>query len=211
MSKAQLIATSGICSAVATVCLLCIGSGIMNFVVLIFAVIACVMVAVPLLIGGNNLVYSLCVYVVSSVLSLLIGLGNALYLLPVILFCMPMAIVKVRAESIKLVATVVGEETLSDPFDQGDDKTVQKVKVDTSRAMPVWLQWLLYYLLLEVSLVATAFVIKVLTPALFNVIASNGYVWLVIVALHLFVIPFNFLLGVMFTQACKVIIRVVKN
>ena len=97
-NKARLIATSGICGAVASICLLL--TSVFPYGTLMLAVVAAIAVVIPLLIDVRNLVYSLLVYLVTVVVGALSGtfIGNVVFVAPVITFCIPLAIVKVYGE-----------------------------------------------------------------------------------------------------------------
>lgn len=210
MSKAHLIALSGICSAFATLCLVGVGSGVMNFAVLVCAVGCSLAVVIPMLVDGQNIGYSLLTYLVSSALGVFFGLENLLFVIPVVAFCMPMAIVKVRAESIKVTATLGDEQTLEDPFGQGNDRKVQQFNVSTSRGLPKVVQWLLYYVLLELSLCLTGLCVWLFTPSVWQTLVANKYLWLVVVALQIFVVIYDLLLRGCIIATEKIINKVIK-
>ena len=200
MSKARLIATSGICGAIAVVCILLVS--VVPYVVLILAVAASIAVVIPLLIDGRNLVYSLLVYGVSIAVSAISGvfIGNITYVAPVALFCIPFAIVKVYGESFKVTAKVERAETLEDPFGQGDDRNVVAVELKGKKALPTFVKWILYYVLLEVGIGLTLLFTYLLVPSLFQTMYSNTLVFWLLLAAAQFVVPLYDLL----MRGCRV-------
>lgn len=209
--KAKLIATSGICGAVATVCLLLVGVPGVNYFALVLAVISSVAVSMPLLLSPDKgLQYSLLTCFVSGVLGVTFGIANIVFVAPTVLFCMPFAITKVYCESVKLTASIEGEKTLDDPFGQGDDKKVVALNINTKPRVSKVVKWIIYYVLLEISLVATFFATKLLTPAVHEIIITNGYVWWLAGACQVFVILYDLLLRGVFVATIKTINKVNK-
>ena len=194
-NKARLIAISGICSAVAVVAILLVS--VVPYVVLIMGVLASIAVAVPLLLDGRNLGYSLLVYAASMAVSAVGGvfIGNITYVAPVALFCIPFTIVKVYGESYKVTSTVERTETLEDPFDQGEDTVVVDVEVRSKRRIPTVVKWIVYFLLLEVAIGLTVLFTYLLTPAVFERMYANTLAfWLIIGAAQVFVPLYDALL-----------------
>ena len=211
MNKARLIATSGICGAIATVSLLV--TSVFPYAVLIFAVMASVAVAVPMLIDGRNLVYSLLVYAVCVVVGALSGvfLGNIVYVAPVITFCIPLAIVKVYGETVKVTAKLDGAETLDDPFDEGADSKILAVQVDGKPRLPKVVKWILYYALLEVGIGLTLLVTYYVTPSVFEALYSTGWLfWFGIGVAQLVVPLYDLLLRGCLIGTTKLIRKVIK-
>lgn len=211
MNKAKLIATSGVCSAVAVICLLL--AGIFPYGVLIYAVIASIAVTMPLLIDGRNLKYSLLVYAVSIVVGALSGtlIGNITYVAPIVTFCLPFAIVKVYGETVKVTAHVDHTETLEDPFGQGDDRQVVAVQLNGEKRLPTIVKWILYYVLLELGIGLTVLVTYYLTPEIFERLYSTEWLfWLVIAAAQLIVPLYDLLLHGCLLATVKTMKRVIK-
>ncbi|MCH5157192.1 MAG: hypothetical protein J1G02_04880 [Clostridiales bacterium] len=211
MNKAKLIAVSGICSAVTVVCLLL--ASVFPYGVLIYAVIASVAVAMPMLIDGRNLTYSLLVYAASIVVGALSGtlIGNILYVAPIVLFCLPFAIVKVYGETLKLTAKVDRTETLYDPFEQGDDTQVVSVQLNGRKRLPTFVKWTIYYILLELGIFLTLIATNYLTPAVLDRLKSSNWLFWVIIAVAQLVVPlYDILLRGCLIGAVKVMKRVIK-
>ena len=211
MNKAKLIAVSGICSAVTVVCLLL--ASVFPYGVLVYAVLASVAVVMPLLIDGRNLKYSLLVYAVSIVVGALSGtlIGNILYVAPVVLFCLPFAIVKVYGETLKVTAKVDHTETIEDPFGQGEDKKVVAVQLSGEKRLSTFVKWLIYYILLEVGLFLTLLATNYLTPDILDAVKSSAWLFWVIVAVAQLVVPlYDILLRGCFIATVKTMKRVIK-
>ena len=210
MNKTRLIATSGICGAIAAVSLLV--ASVFPYAVLIFAVLASVAVVVPLLIDGRNLVYSLLVYAVTVVAGALSGVffQNIVYVAPVITFCIPLAIVKVYGETVKVTAKLDSTETLDDPFEEGEKKIVV-AHLDGKERLPRIVKWILYYVLLEVGIGLTLLATYLLTPSMFNALYSTTWLfWLMIGAAQLAVPLYDLLLHGCLIGATKLIRKVIK-
>ena len=211
MSKAKLIAVSGVCGAVATICLLI--ASIFPYGVLVFAVVASIAVVMPLLIDGRNLTYSLLIYAVSIVVGALSGVfvGNILYVAPIVIFCLPFTIVKVYGETLKVTAKLEHTETLPDPFGQGDDKQVVAVQLDGKKMLSPIVKWILYYILLEVGIGLTLLATYDLTRGVFErLYATKWLFWLLIVAAQLAVPMYNLLLNGCLIGTTKAMKRVIK-
>lgn len=211
MSKAKLIATSGICGAVAVICLLL--ASVFPYAVLVYAVIASLAVVMPMLIDGRNLTYSLLVYAVSIVVGALSGtlIGNIMYVAPIVIFCLPFAIVKVYGETMMVTAKVERTETLEDPFGQGDDRKVMAVQLNGQKRLPTVVKWVLYYILLELGIGLTLLVTYYLTPDVFQRIYSTQWMfWLCIATAQLIVPLYDVLLRGCLIGAVKAMKRVIK-
>ena len=211
MNKAKLIAISGVCAAVAVVCLLL--ASVFPYGVLIYAVIASVAVVMPLLLDGRNLTYSLLVYAVSIVVGALSGtlVGNIIYVAPIVLFCLPFAIVKVYGETFKVTAKVEHTETLEDPFGQGDDRKVMSVQFNGQKRLPTIVKWIIYYILLELGIGLTLLVTYYLTPAVFERVYSTDWIfWLLIATAQLIVPLYDLLLRGCLIGAVKSLKKIIK-
>lgn len=211
-NKARLIATSGICGAIAVGCILLVS--VIPYVALILGVVASIAVVAPMLIDGRNLRYSLLVYAVSVVVSGFSGvfLGNILYVAPVVLFCVPFAIVKVSAETFKFTRKVERAETIQDPFGLGEDRKVVTIELRGKRRLPTFVKWILYYVLLEVCIVLTLLFTYLLTPAVFDAMYYNNALvfWLLVATCQLIVPLYDLLLRGCLIGASRVISRIVK-
>ena len=210
MNKSKLIAVSGICSAVTVVCLLL--ASIFPYAVLVYAVIASVAVVMPLLIDGS-LTYSLLVYAVSIVVGALSGtlIGNVLYVAPVVIFCLPFAIVKVYGESLKVTAKVEHTETLEDPFGQGDDRQVVAVQFNGQKRLSAIVKWLIYYILLELGISLTLLATYYLTPTVFERLYSTEWIFWLLIATAQLIVPFyDILLRGCLIGAVKTIKKIIK-
>lgn len=204
-NKAKTVAVSAVCAAVATVCLVLAGLPVFKWVVLIFAAIASVAVAVPIIIDCRNLPFSVIAYLVSGALGVFFGLANVVYVAPIVAFCMPMSIVKAYGESMKVTASVQESQVLEDPFGQGDDRKVVAVKLDGKRCLPVWLKWLLYYVLLEAGVALTLLAAYLFTRPVFDMIFANNLVWVLVGAMQVVVFPFDLLLRGCFVGIVKIL------
>lgn len=210
MNKAKLIATSGICAAIAVVCLILAGVPVMKWVILILAVFASVAVSVPIMLEPKRgLIYSLLTYVVASIIGVFTGLANIIYVAPVVAFCMPFAIVKVYGETFKITTEFNRGQQLEDPFG-GEDKTVVQVKVDGKPRLHAVTRWVIYYALLEVAVALSGLAAWLLTPDMFaTLVSNNAYIWL-IVAAQFVVPPFNLLMRGCLVATTKILRKVVK-
>ena len=210
MNKAKFVAVSGVSAAIAVVCLLL--TSVFPYAVLIFAVIASIAVVTPLLVGGG-LTYSLLVYGASLVVGTLSGvlIDNVLYVAPVVMFCLPFAVVKVYGDSIKVTAKVEHTETLQDPFDMGEDTKVMQVQFKGTRRLNRVLKWVIYYILLEVAIVVTLFATKYLMQPIFDRLYSSQLVfWLCIGLAQLIVPAYDLLLRGCLIGAVKILKNVIK-
>lgn len=195
MNKAKIISVCGICSAVAVICLVLSALPFARWLILLLAVVASLAVVVPLLAFGS-IKYTLLCYAASTILGVFFSIQFNLYMVvPIVSFCMPFAIVKVYAESVKVTANF-NSSTLKDPFDQGDDRQVVEVQMDKKPAMPVWLKWVLYYVLLEVGIVLTVLCLSLFVQFgdVWQKLLQNNLLWMLIGVLQLVVIPLDLLL-----------------
>ena len=210
MSKTRLIATSGICGAVATICNVLVFFA--PFLVLILAVVASVAVVIPLLIDGRNLMYSLLVYLVSSVVGFFVGMGNVVYVAPVVLFCLPFAIVKAYGESVKPSAKPMSAPKITDPFDGSDDS--DEAIADTAPLkcrLSTVVRWILYYILLEAGVGLTLLFTWLLTPDMFKQLVSTPWLFGVMLGVTQLIVPmYNLLLGGCFAGTVKLLRKIVK-
>lgn len=210
MNKAKLIATSGVCAAIAVVCLLL--ASVFPYAVLVYAVIASVAVTMPLIMNGN-LTYSLLVYAASIVVGALSGtlIGNIVYVAPIVIFCLPFAIVKVYGDSYKVTAKVEHTETLEDPFGQGDDKKVVALQLNGEKRLPTVVKWIIYYILLELGIGLTLLATYYLTPAVLERVYSSEWVFWAIIAVAQLIVPlYDVLLSGCLIAAVKAMRRVIK-
>lgn len=210
MNKAKLIATSGICGAVAVICLLL--AGVFPYGVLVYAVVASIAVVMPLLIGGR-LTYSLLVYLASLVVGALSGtlIGNVIYVAPIVIFCLPFAVVKVYGESYEVTAQVEHTETLQDPFEQGDDTKLVAVQINGRKRLYPPVKWLIYYILLELGIGLTLVATYYLTPSVFDRVYSTSWIfWLMIAIAQLIVPLYDLLLNGCLAAAQKALKRIIK-
>ena len=211
MSKARLIAISGICGAVAVGAIVLVS--VAPYLVLTLAVVASVAVSLPLIIDGKNLVYSLLVYAVSVVVSALAGvfIGYITYVAPVALFCIPFVIVKAYGESYKVIGTVEQTVTLEDPFGQGESQTVVQTKPKVKKRIPMVVKYVLYYALLEVGVGLTVLFTYLLTPSVFETMYSNRLTfWLLVGATQLIVPLYDILITGCFMATRAILKKVVK-
>ena len=194
MSKAKIISVCGMCSAVATLCLVVSALPFARWLILLLAMVASLAIVVPMLAFGSRK-YTLLCYAASSILGIFFSIQFNLYMVvPIVTFCMPFAIVKVCAESFKVTAKFT-PSTVEDPFGQGEDKTVVEVQMEKQKFMPVWLKWVLYYVLLEVGLVLTALCLSLFVQFgdVWQTLTANGLVWVIVGIMQLAVIPLDLL------------------
>ena len=199
--SAKTIAICGVCGAMSCVALVL--TGVLPYLALIFGVFASVATVVPLLVDDKNLGYCLLTYLATLAVAAVSGvfIGNIVAVAPVALFCVPFAIVKVWAESVRVTAV----ETLQDPFDDGDTK-VMHVELKGQPRMPAFAKWLIYYALLEVGLALTFLVTWALTPAVFERLYSQPLVfWLIVAAAQVAVPLYDLLLRGSLIAAAKIV------
>lgn len=178
---------------------------------LLCAAIASVAVAIPILLDYRNWIYSVLILIVSGALGVFIGLGNVIYVAPIVAFCMPFAIVKSYGESIRVTAQVEETTTLEDPFNQGDDKRVVAVKLDGRKCLPTWLKWVLYYALLEIAIGLTLLCSYLFMPTFFDALIANKWFYAVLAAAQLIVIPYDLLMRGCFIGTVKIIHKAIRN
>ena len=195
MNKAKIIAICGMCGAVATSCLLLVGLiPAMRWAMLFLGVVASIAVVIPLMIDARNIVYTLLVYVVVSVLGMFFGIANVTYVAPIVVFSIPFAIVKVCGETVKVTAKLQSEEVLEDPFGQGDDKKVVSVQVNGKPRLPNVVKWILYFALLEAGIGLTLLFSYLFTPDMFQTVVSAKWFWWAVAAIQLIVYPYDVLM-----------------
>lgn len=211
VNKAKLIAISGMCSAVATSCLLLVGLvPAMRWAMLFLGVIASIAVVIPLMINPKNLVYSLLVYLAASVLGIFLGIANVLYVAPIVVFCMPFAIVKVCGETVKVTLQSTAEQTLEDPFGQGDDKKVVSFEVQGKPRLPKVVKWILYFVLLEAGIGLSLLLTYLFTPAVFETVVTAKWFWWAIGVIQLIVYPYDVLMHACLVGTTKLLRKVIK-
>ena len=210
-SSARIIAISGICAAISCVAMLL--TSLVPYVTLIFGVAAAVATVAPLLIDGNNLVYSLLVYAASLAIGAISGvfIGNIVAVAPVVTFGVPFAIVKVWSESFRITAQAQHTETLEAPFEGEADAEVVRIELKGKRRVHPVVKWVLYYVLMEVGIALTLTVTWALTPAVLERFSSVKWLfWLTLGAAQLAVPMYDLLLRGCLIAAQKVIRKVVK-
>lgn len=204
-NRARIMAICGICGAISTICLLCLGIPGANWIGLVLAVLASVAVAIPTMASGK-VGYSLITYFVSGVIGVWTNLSRAMYLAPVVGFCMPMAIIKITAETLKISAKTE-HKTIDDPFGNGDDKKVIAVAFDARQRMNNVVKWILYYVVLEIGIVATLFATYLLMPTTFQAIYQHKLFLVLLAVLQLLPIPYDMLLRGAFALTAKTLRR----
>ncbi|MBR2985400.1 MAG: hypothetical protein IKC58_02235, partial [Clostridia bacterium] len=146
------------------------------------------------------------VYFVSAVFGVWANVANIIFVAPVVAFCMPMAIIKVFAETPKL-SLKVQDSTIEDPFGNGDDKQVKSLEIEALPRMKGFVKWILYYVVLEVGIALTLFATYLLTPAMFEQIWGHKLLVWLLVALQLLPIPYDMLLKSAFALTSKTLKR----
>ena len=208
MNKARLVATSGICAAVASSCLLI--TSVFPYVALILSVVCAIAVVMPMLIEPRNLTFSLLVYAVCLVVGGLSGslIRNIVYVAPIVTFCLPLAIVKVYGES-KVSVGGAQTQVIEDPFDENGANVV--VEPVTKMRLPRLVKWILYYLLLEVGVGLTVLATYLVARPVFNSLYAEPWLfWLVVGAAQLAVPLYDLLLHGCLIGTNKVLKRVIK-
>ena len=208
-NKAKIVAISGVCGAISVMCLLALAIPGARWVMLILAVIASVAVAIPTMVSGRP-IFSVIVYIVSSVFGVWANLANIIFVAPVVTFCMPMALIKVAGETLK-ISTKVQQKTIDSPFDNGDNKQMMAVEIETTPRMKKIVKWLLYYVVLEVGIALTLLATYLLTPVTFELIWSHKLLVWLIVALQLLPIPYDMLLRGAFALTAKTLRRYISQ
>ena len=201
MSKAKIIATSGICAAVCVGCLA--AAGFVKWVALIAAALATVACALPTLIDARNWLYSVMILIVSGALGMFIGLANVIYVAPIVAFCMPFGIVKAYGESLKVTASLGETSVLEDPFG-GEDKQTVAVNVESRLSLPKIVKWVLYFVLLEVGLGLTVLSAYLFTPDFFKSLVDTKLLYWILGAAQLVVVPYDLLIRGCFVATVKV-------
>ena len=204
-NKAKIVAISGLCGGVSVVCLLLLGLPGVRWIALILAVVASVAVAIPTMVSGRP-IFSVIVYLVSAVFGVWANLANIIFVAPVVAFCMPMAMVKVASETLKL-STKVQQKTIDSPFDNGDDKQVVAVEIEATPRMKPVVKWILYYVVLEVGIALTLFATYLFTPVMFEQIWGHKLLVWLLVALQLLPISYDMLLKSAFVLTSKTLKR----
>lgn len=210
MSKARLIAISGICSAAAVLCMLL--ASFTLWATLFLAVLASLAVTIPLVIHPKGLTYSLLIYAAASVLGgfAALTLGNIVYVAPIIAFCMPFTIVKVYGETVRVSAKMQPKEKLDDPFIEGKFESVVEVKIDKKKRLHPVVKWVLYYVLLEVAIGLTLLAAYLFVPGLFTQMVTHTYFYLLLAAAQLVVIPYDLLTRGCLIATTKILQKVIK-
>ncbi len=204
-NKAKIVAISGLCGGVSVICLLLLGLPGVRWVALILAVVASVAVAIPTIASGRP-IFSIIVYMVSAIFGVWANLANIVFVAPVVTFCMPMAIVKVAGETLK-ISTKVQQTTIDSPFDNGDDKQVMAVEIEAIPRMKPIVKWILYYVVLEAGIALTLLATYLLTPVTFELIWTHKLLVWLLVALQLLPIPYDMLLRGAFALTAKTLKR----
>ena len=207
MTKAKLIAISGLCCAVVVGCMLLACLPVMRYLMLFLGVVAAVATVIPLMLGSKNLAYSLLIYAAGSILGVFLGFANIMYVAPIVTFCIPFAIVKVHGETAKLSATV-SKSVLDDPFD--DSQKVVKIQMKSKTNLSVGVRWTLYYVLLEVGLALTVLSAYLFMRPVFDAMVQNVWFYVALVVMQFAVFPYNFLLHGCLVGTAKVLSKVIK-
>lgn len=210
MNKAKVLAISAMCAAVALGCIMLSTLPVMRWMMLILGVIASIAVIIPIMLDAKNLVYTLLTYITCGALGVFFGLGNIVFVAPIVVFSMPFAIVKVYGESVKVTDVTKQEQTLEDPFGNGDDKKVVSVNVNAKRRLPVVVKWILYYLLLEAAIGLTLLAAYLFTADVFQAIVSSKWFWWVVVGIQVIVYPYDILMRGCLIATTKILRKVVK-
>lgn len=204
-NKAKIVAISGVCGGISVMCLLALAIPGARWVALVFAVLASVAVAIPTMVSGRP-IFSVIVYIVSSIFGVWANVANIIFVAPVVAFCMPMALVKVAGETLK-ISTKMQQTTIDSPFDNGDDKQVMAVAIEATPRMKPVVKWILYYLVLEIGIALTLLSTYLFTPATFELIWTHKLLVWLIVALQLLPIPYDMLLRGAFALTSKTLRR----
>lgn len=210
MNKTKLLAISGLCAAVVAGCLLLVALvPFMRYLMLFFGVIAAIATVIPLMFDSKNLVYSLMIYFAGSILGVFAGVSNLMWIVPIVAFCIPFAIVMVYGERVKIKATVSKENVFDDPFD--DEVKVVKLQVKPKTNLSKTIRWILYYVLLEMALGLTALCAFLFTRSTFELLVANAWFWVILCVVQLVVLPYDRLLRGCLNVTAKIISHVIKQ
>ncbi len=179
-----------------------------KWIAIILATVASVAISVPTIAGAHPL-YSTLTYLVSAVVGVVVSASNILYVGAIVSFFMPMSLVKVWAESLK-ITTRFQQKTIDDPFEGGNDKQVTALEVDARRRMKPLAKWILYYAVLEIGLALTLFGTYLLMRPTFEFLWENNAIWWIVGVMQLLPIPYDFLLTGCFVGVAKTIHRHIK-
>lgn len=160
------------------------------------------------MLDAKNLVYSLLIYLASGILGMLTGLANAIYVAPIVSFCIPFAIVKVYGEKIKLTASVKTEDVCDDPFDDG--AKVFKLQVKPKMFLGKVIRWILYYVLLEIGLALTVLCAYLFARPVFDAMVQNTWFYVVLAVMQFAPLPYDLLMSGCLKAAFKVLNRAIK-
>lgn len=208
MSKAKLIAISGLCSAVVVGCLLLATLPVMRWMMLFLGVVASMATVIPLMLNSKYLVYSLLIYLAGSLLGVFLGLANIMYVAPIVTFCIPFAVVKVYGEKVKLSASINTREVMDDPFD--DESKVVKIQMKSKTNLSVVARWLLYYALLEVGLTLTVLSAYLFMRPVFDTMVQNVWFYVVLGVMQFAVYPYNLLMRGCILGTAKILNKTIK-
>lgn len=207
MTKAKLIAISGLCCAVVVGCMLLATLPVMRYLMLFLGVVAAVATVIPLMLSVKYLVYTLLIYAAGSILGVFFGIANVMYVAPIVTFCIPFAIVKVYGETMKFSA-MADKKVLDDPFD--DNQKVVKIQMEGKQNLSVGVRWLLYYVLLEVGLSLTVLSAYLFMRPVFDAMVQNFWFYAALAIMQFAVFPYNLLLRGCLTGTAKVLNKVIK-
>lgn len=202
-NKAKSIALCAFSAALAVGCMAAMAIPGVKWAALILAVGASVSLTVPMLFDTKNLKYVLLAYVAASAVGILAAMANICYVLPVVTFCMPFAIVKVYGENTYVCKNLDTPPTPTDekidPFayDKNRPTTPQsEQQTEYKQRISRKVRFVVYYILLEVGLAATLLAVYLVMPSFFQTLMQQPILLAALIVAAQTVPPlFDLLLG----------------
>lgn len=185
----RILALTGICGALAMVCAL--GVAYLNWVALALSVICATAVAIPTMVDSRYVWYSVLCYVAVTILIVWLGFGQPIRVMPLVVYALPVGIVKAFGESYRPVKRDSAEEFF--------DKPKQRI--------PKLVRWILYYVLCEVALAVTALMLYLFVPATLQTLIDKQWHWYILVVAQLAVPLYNIVLNGCFVLARRTTTR----
>jgi len=211
MNKAKNITLCAVCAALSVIAMAAMAIPGVKWFVLILAVVASVAIALPMLFDVKNIKFVLLAYIAASAIGIVAGMANITYVLPVVAFCMPFAIVKVYGESTYVVKNSVQKADVvsENPFDESTtDETQPAPPTECKDRISRKLRWLIYYALLEVGIALTLVIMWIATPDAFAKLFELPIFLIEMIAAAQLVVPlFNILLTSCLRSIAKVVTK----
>lgn len=209
MNKAKNITLCAVCAALSVIAMAAMAIPGVKWFVLILAVVASVAIALPMLFDVRNIRFVLLAYIAACAIGIVAGMANITYVLPVVTFCMPFAIVKVYGESTYVVKNSVKKADVApeNPFDETTSDEAQPAPpTEYKDRISRKLRWLIYYALLEAGIALTLVIMWIATPDAFAKLFELPVFLVELIAAAQFVVPlFNILLTSCLRSLAKVV------